>query len=124
MRKYNLQFRNILQVAVFAVMACASAQIVSPYAGLAGLPAGYAGLAGLPYAINGLGYANTYAGAAIAAPYAATIAAAPIAAPIAPAASQYSAQDEFANFSYGYSNINSAKQEVGNGYGGVTGSYR
>ena len=124
MRKYNLQFRNILQVAVFAVMACASAQIVSPYAGLAGLPAGYAGLAGLPYAINGLGYANTYAGAAIAAPYAATIAAAPIAAPIAPAASQYSAQDEFANFNYGYSNINSAKQEVGNGYGGVTGSYR
>lgn len=110
-------------VAVFAVMACASAQIISPYAGLAGLPAGYAGLAGLPYAYNGLGYANTYAGAAIAAPYAATIAAAPIAAPIAPAASQYSAQDEFANFNYGYSNINSAKQEVGNGYGGVTGSY-
>lgn len=108
-------------VAVFAVMACASAQIISPYAGLAGLPAGYAGLT--PYAINGLGYANTYAGAAIAAPYAAPIAAAPIAAPIAPAASQYSAQDEFANFNYGYSNINSAKQEVGNGYGGVTGSY-
>lgn len=101
-------------VAVFAVMACASAQIVSPYAGLAGLPAGYAGLAGLPYAYNGLGYANTYA---------APIAAAPIAAPIAPAATQYSAQDEFANFNYGYSNINSAKQEVGNGYGGVSGSY-
>merc|ERR1712027_307379 len=65
----------------------------------------------------------TYAAAApaIAAPVAATYAAA---APIAaPASSQYQAQDEFGNVAYGYQNINSAKQESGNAYGGVTGSY-
>jgi len=49
------------------------------------------------------------------------------AAPIAPIAashsSQYQAQDEDKNYSFGYSNINSAKQESGNAYGGVTGSY-
>merc|ERR1712086_1075706 len=54
------------------------------------------------------------------APYAA----APIAAPIAgPVSSQFQAQDEFGNVAYGYQNINSAKQEQGNAYGGVTGSY-
>merc|ERR1711887_183583 len=51
-------------------------------------------------------------------------AAAPIAAPIAgPVSSQFQAQDEFGNLAYGYQNINSAKQEQGNTYGGVTGSY-
>merc|ERR1712121_2607 len=48
------------------------------------------------------------------------IAAAPVA---APASSQFQAQDEFGNIAYGYQNINSAKQESGNAYGGVTGSY-
>merc|ERR1712233_303386 len=65
----------------------------------------------------------TYAAAApaIAAPVAATYAAA---APVAaPASSQFQAQDEFGNVAYGYQNINSAKQESGNAYGGVTGSY-
>merc|ERR1739848_173035 len=33
------------------------------------------------------------------------------------------AQDEFGNLNYGYTNINSVKQEVGNAYGGVTGGY-
>merc|ERR1712142_700077 len=70
----------------------------------------------------------TYAAApAIAAPVAATYAAAaPVvaAAPVAaPASSQFQAQDEFGNIAYGYQNINSAKQESGNAYGGVTGSY-
>merc|ERR1712121_228744 len=71
----------------------------------------------------------TYAAApAIAAPVATTTyaAAAPVvaAAPVAaPASSQYQAQDEFGNIAYGYQNINSAKQESGNAYGGVTGSY-
>merc|ERR1712064_164031 len=60
----------------------------------------------------------TYAAApAIAAP---VVAAAPVA---APASSQFQAQDEFGNIAYGYRNINSAKQESGNAYGGVTGSY-
>merc|ERR1712114_15350 len=71
----------------------------------------------------------TYAAApAIAAPVATTtyaaaapaIAAAPVA---APASSQFQAQDEFGNIAYGYQNINSAKQESGNAYGGVTGTY-
>merc|ERR1712115_566385 len=65
----------------------------------------------------------TYAAApaVAAAPVAATYAAA---APIAaPASSQFQAQDEFGNIAYGYQNINSAKQESGNAYGGVTGSY-
>merc|ERR1712142_914388 len=73
---------------------------------------------------------TTYAAAApaiAAAPVAATYAAAaPVvaAAPVAaPASSQYQAQDEFGNVAYGYQNINSAKQESGNAYGGVTGSY-
>merc|ERR1712233_77243 len=63
---------------------------------------------------------TTYAAAAPAiatAPVAATYAAA------APASSQFQAQDEFGNIAYGYQNINSAKQESGNAYGGVTGSY-
>merc|ERR1712168_1245465 len=52
------------------------------------------------------------------------VAAAPLAAPIAgPVSSQFQAQDEFGNLAYGYQNINSAKQEQGNAYGGVTGSY-
>merc|ERR1711874_815972 len=37
--------------------------------------------------------------------------------------SQYHAQDEDKNFSFGYSNINSARHEAGNAYTGVTGSY-
>merc|ERR1712083_88312 len=37
--------------------------------------------------------------------------------------SQFHAQDEFGNLNYGYANINSHKQEVGNTYGGVTGGY-
>merc|ERR1711902_234182 len=54
----------------------------------------------------------------------AAYAAAPLAAPVAgPVSSQFQAQDEFGNLAYGYQNINSAKQEQGNTYGGVTGSY-
>merc|ERR1712198_83302 len=50
--------------------------------------------------------------------------AAPVAGPVAgPVSSQFQAQDEFGNLAYGYQNINSAKQEQGNTYGGVTGSY-
>merc|ERR1712001_657761 len=53
-------------------------------------------------------------------------AAAPAPAPVpAPytVGSQFHAQDEFGNLNYGYTNINSAKQEVGNTYGGVQGAY-
>merc|ERR1711982_264962 len=75
--------------------------------------------------IVGARYAAAYAPAVAAAP--AAYAAAPVAvaaAPVAgPVSSQFQAQDEFGNLAYGYQNINSAKQEQGNAYGGVTGSY-
>jgi len=52
---------------------------------------------------------------------------APVAAPAPYTAgtvgSQFHAQDEFGNLNYGYANINSEKQEVGNTYGGVQGAY-
>lgn len=85
--------------------------------------------AGLPLTYTNQAYAAGYLpGAYNAAPLiAAPAAAAPVVAaavPAAPVASQYQAQDEFGNLNYGYSNINSAKQEVGNAYGGVTGSYQ
>jgi len=52
------------------------------------------------------------------------VAAAPVAvAPPANPSSQFQAQDEFGNLEYGYANINSQKHEVGNTYGGVSGSY-
>merc|ERR1712088_1166163 len=73
--------------------------------------------------VVGAQYAAAYAPTAAAAPPVA-VAAAPIAAPIAgPVSSQFQAQDEFGNLAYGYQNINSAKQEQGNAYGGVQGSY-
>merc|ERR1711962_547573 len=72
--------------------------------------------------------APAYSAPAIAAPaYAAPVAAAaPVvaAAPVAAStSSQFQAQDEFGNLAYGYQNANSAKQERGNTYGGVEGSY-
>merc|ERR1712072_842750 len=85
--------------------------------------------------VVGAQYAAAYAPAVAAAPVAYPAApaayaaapvavAAPIAAPIAgPVSSQFQAQDEFGNLAYGYQNINSAKQEQGNAYGGVQGSY-
>merc|ERR1711920_813539 len=92
---------------------------------------------GYPYA-----YARGYAAVPVAAIRAAPVVpvaavrAAPVAAPaVAPAAaevrsavpsvtsSQYHAQDEDKNFSFGYSNINSARQESGNAHTGVVGSY-
>merc|ERR1739838_710939 len=70
--------------------------------------------------IVGAQYAAAYTPALAAAPAAYAAAAAPIAGPVS---SQFQAQDEFGNLAYGYQNINSAKQEQGNAYGGVTGSY-
>ena len=117
---------RILFQIILSVVACASAQIIAPYAGLAGLPAG------LPY--GGLSYGLPYA-PGFAAPVLAKAAPAPapvapvastgqvLTVPAIPQASQFQSQDEFGNLAYGYANINSAKQEAGNTYGGVTGSY-
>jgi len=72
------------------------------------------GCASAQYAYAGLPYAAAPA-----------VAAAPYAAPYAPyvPSSQFQAQDEFGNLNYGYSNLNSAKSEVGNTYAGVSGGY-
>jgi len=89
-----------------AIAAVPAAYAAAPdaYAGYAAAPAAYAAA---PVAVA-------------AAPVAYAAAAAPIAGPVS---SQFQAQDEFGNLAYGYQNINSAKQEQGNAYGGVTGSY-
>merc|ERR1712173_562181 len=70
--------------------------------------------------VVGAQYAAAYTPAISAVPAVAAPPAAPVAGPVS---SQFQAQDEFGNLAYGYQNINSAKQEQGNAYGGVTGSY-
>merc|ERR1711990_1339555 len=82
-------------ITLFACVAAASAQTVLNYGG---------------------------PGAYVAQPYHGVPAAYAAAAPYHPS-SQFQAQDEFGNIQYGYSNLNSVKQEVGNTYGGVQGSY-
>ena len=46
-----------------------------------------------------------------------------VAAPALPSTSQFHTQDEFGNLAFGYANINSARQESGNTYGGRAGAY-
>merc|ERR1711913_53133 len=100
--------------ALAATAPVVGAQYAAAYApAVAAAPAAYAAA---PVAVAAAPAA--YAAAPVA------VAAAPIAAPIAgPVSSQFQAQDEFGNLAYGYQNINSAKQERGNAYGGVQGSY-
>merc|ERR1711981_911970 len=66
-------------------------------------------------------YAQAYAPVAAPAP-APVVAAAP--AIIPPVSSQFHAGDEFGNSQYGYSNLNSAKHEIGNAFGQKSGSYQ
>merc|ERR1711973_112700 len=100
---------------VGAQYAAAYTPAVSAVPAVAAAPVAYA-YAAAPVAVAAAPAA--YAAAPVA------VAAAPIAAPIAgPVSSQFQAQDEFGNLAYGYQNINSAKQEQGNAYGGVQGSY-
>merc|ERR1712072_1146203 len=88
-------------ITLFACVAAASAQTVLNYGG----PGAYV--------------AQPYHGV----PAASAPAYAPVAAAPYHPSSQFQAQDEFGNIQYGYSNLNSVKQEVGNTYGGVQGSY-
>jgi len=98
---------------VGAQYAAAYTPAISAVPAVAAAPAAYAAA---PVAVAAAPAA--YAAAPVA------VAAAPLAAPVAgPVSSQFQAQDEFGNLAYGYQNINSAKQEQGNAYGGVTGSY-
>merc|ERR1712198_42029 len=100
----------------------AAAPVVAAAPAVAAAPVAYAAAAP---AIAAPAIAAAPAAYAVPAVAAAPVAvAAPVAAPVAgPVSSQFQAQDEFGNLAYGYQNINSAKQEQGNTYGGVTGSY-
>ena len=88
-------------------------QYASPYG--YGVP--YLGAGALAYPVASaapLAYAHPFVGSrAVVAPV-----------PAAPLALQHHAQDEFGNVAYGYVDHNSAKQEAGNGYTGVTGGYQ
>merc|ERR1712054_24496 len=120
-----------------ALVACAYAEADAD-ALFYGAYGAYGGAAlGYPYAYA-RGYAAGYAAPVVAAAPAVaavrTVAAAPVVA-AAPAvadvraavptvtSSQFHSQDEDKNYSFGYSNINSARQESGNALTGVVGSY-
>merc|ERR1711937_760181 len=149
-RSHTMKFFAVIPTILAAAAAEAQLPIAAQYLGGAGLYNGaYGYAAAAPYAaayaapvaaavdakfaygapVTALNAGPLTAGpvAAAPAPYAAApvaVAAAPLAAPVAgPVSSQFQAQDEFGNLAYGYQNINSAKQEQGNAYGGVTGSY-
>ena len=102
------------------------------YNGLAYNGLAYNGLAGLPLATTTYAAAPVTTTVAAAATPVVAAAAAPVvaaaAAPVVAAApyvagSQFHAQDEFKNVNYGYANLNSQKQEVGNALVGVSGGY-
>ena len=101
----------LFQISILALLAGSQAQVVQyahPYA------------AGYPYGVAHPVVAQAPTVTVKAAP----VVAAPVAiAPPAAPSSQFQAQDEFGNLQYGYANINSQKHEVGNTYGGVSGSY-
>merc|ERR1712243_328041 len=101
--------------AVATLAASANSEVlVNPYLG---------GLAHPGLAYPGLAYAGVPV-ATVEAP--ATIAAGPAAIaplPVAPLTQQFHSQDEFGNTGYGYTNINSAKHEVGHPLVGVSGGY-
>merc|ERR1712112_549971 len=116
----NMKFFGILST----VLASAAAQYP-----IGGLHTGYAGY-GAPLGYAGVPiHANAYAAPIIpaAAPLAAAApvaAAAPLAAVSAETtSSQFRAEDEEGNTSYGYQNINNAAQQTGNALTGVQGSY-
>merc|ERR1712149_23552 len=111
------------------------ATVVAPYH--YGIPGYYGGVAA-PFVGAPLNYAYApqtaypYTYAPYAQAYAPVVA--PVAAPtpivaaapavIPPVSSQFHAGDEFGNSQYGYSNLNSAKHEIGNAFGQKSGSYQ
>merc|ERR1711881_524257 len=109
----NMKFFGILST----VLASAAAQYP-----IGGLHTGYAGY-GAPLGYAGVPiHAAAYAAPII--PAAAPLAAAPLAAVSAETtSSQFRAEDEEGNTSYGYQNINNAAQQTGNALTGVQGSY-
>merc|ERR1711955_115476 len=111
----NMKFFGILST----VLASAAAQYPIGYAGY-GAPLGYPGVP-----IHAAAYAAPIIPAAAPLAAAAPVAtAAPLAAVSAETtSSQFRAEDEEGNTSYGYQNINNAAQQSGNALTGVQGSY-
>merc|ERR1712168_818330 len=108
--KSNTLRMKAFVAAVATLAASANSQVlVNPYHGGLVHP-------GLAYA--GVPVATVEAPATIAAGPAAI---APL--PVAPLTQQFHSQDEFGNTGYGYTNINSAKHEVGHPLVGVSGGY-
>merc|ERR1711935_1130761 len=129
---HNMKLLVALSALLSLCLAAEEAKVVS----YSGYP--YSAYPYAAYPNTYTGYPYGYAAPAVAAPapfvapvsIAASAVAAPVAsyaayAPYAPysAGSQFHAQDEFGNLNYGYTNLNSVKQEVGNTYGGVSGGY-
>merc|ERR1712168_1106607 len=108
--------------AVATLAASANSEVlVNPYlGGLAHPGLAHPGLAHPGLAHPGLAYAGVPV-ATVEAPATITAAIAPL--PVAPLTQQFHSQDEFGNTGYGYTNINSAKHEVGHPLVGVSGGY-
>merc|ERR1719431_458323 len=98
-----------LLISLSALVACG---LAAEEAKVITAPLAYAGYPAAPVAAAPV---VTAASVAAVAPYAAY-------APYS-AGSQFHAQDGFGNLNYGYANLNSVKQEIGNTYGGVSGGY-
>merc|ERR1711937_867638 len=81
----------------------------------------YAPQTAYPYTYAPYAQAHGPVATPVAAP-APVVAAAPAFVP--PVSSQFHAGDEFGNSQYGYSNLNSAKHEIGNAFGQKSGSYQ
>merc|ERR1711978_416097 len=97
--------------------------VAAPFVYPNAAPVNYAYAPQTAYPYTYAPYAQAYA--QVAAPVAAPapiVAAAP--AVIPPVSSQFHAGDEFGNSQYGYSNLNSAKHEIGNAFGQKSGSYQ
>merc|ERR1711872_1038974 len=114
-RTLNIQPNTLRMKAFVAAVATLAASansqvLLNPYHGGLVHP-------GLAYA--GVPVTTVEAPATIAA--AAPAAIAPL--PVAPLTQQFHSQDEFGNTGYGYTNINSAKHEVGHPLVGVSGGY-
>merc|ERR1711963_913722 len=105
-----------------ACLAVASAQYVHYGAGGYTYGAGAYPYVTGPYPYAAGAYPVVTTGATYAPTYTAPVAAPTVAAAPAVTATQFHGQDELGNTQYGYSNINSAKHEVGNAHG-VQGTY-
>merc|ERR1712088_599616 len=97
--------------------------VAAPFVYPNAAPVNYAYAPQTAYPYTYAPYAQAYA--PVAAPVAApapVVAAAPAFVP--PVSSQFHAGDEFGNSQYGYSNLNSAKHEIGNAFGQKSRSYQ